>query len=75
MYHRYPEQMIFTKLFTQIKFDKYIHLRHLRLCLLERDYGELDKCLNCPNIGGLCSCQGGRGGRSEVGGVGIGLNT
>ena len=23
MYHRYPEQMIFTKLFTPIKFDEY----------------------------------------------------
>ena len=35
MYHIYPEQMIFTKLFTPRK----------------RDYGDLDKCLNCVRDG------------------------
>ena len=68
MYHIYPEQMIFTKLFTPRRFDKYLQLRRLRLWQLECDYGDLDKCLNCPSIGGLCNCQGGRGGRCEGGG-------
>ena len=68
MYHRYPEQMIFTKLFTPRKFDQYLQLRCLKLWLLERDYGDLDKRLNCPSIGGLCNYQGSRGGRSEGGG-------
>ena len=31
MYHIYLEQMIFTKLFTPRKFDKYLQLRRLRL--------------------------------------------
>ena len=60
--------MILTKLSTPRKFDQYLQLRCLRLWLLEGDYGDLDKCLNCPSIGGLCTYQGGRGGRSEGGG-------
>ena len=41
MYHRYPEQIIFTKLITPLKFDEYKDLRSLRLCLLERDNAQL----------------------------------
>ena len=41
MYYRYPEQMIFTKLFTPRKFDENLGLMSLRLFELERDYGQL----------------------------------
>ena len=43
MFYRYPEQMVFTKLFIPRKFDKYLLLRRLRLWSFERDYGDLDK--------------------------------
>ena len=69
MYLRYPELIIFTKLFTPRKFDTYMQLRCLRLWYLERDYGDLDKCLNCHSIGVLCNSQGGRG-RGCGGGMG-----
>ena len=52
--------MIFTKLFTPRKFDKYLQLRHLRLWSLERDYGDLDKFLNCPSIGTYVTSREGR---------------
>ena len=38
MYYRYPEQIIFTKLITPLKYDEYMELRSPRLCLLELDY-------------------------------------
>ena len=68
-FYRFPEQMIFTKLFTSRKFNKYMELRSLRLYSLERDYGQLDSCVDCPSIGVLCNSQGGRG-RGCGGGMG-----
>ena len=58
MYHRYPEQIIFTKLITPLKFDEYMELMSLSLCYLERDYGQLTRISNCPSIGVLCNSQG-----------------
>ena len=53
----YTRNKKFTMLITPIKFDKYMQLRHLWLCLLERDYGELEIVSLLPVHGELYNCQ------------------